>query len=329
MNFGPMQSARATRPTLPLAALLFAVAAPTFSVAETIPCAEKSVSAAAVRSTDDIEAFVQCAYEYALEMGFEEARRAFHEDARWRDGQFYVTVTSTPGLVSFVFPPDPSREGLRWDSRIDGFGTDFFAEALRTVQIVERGWLYYEFTNPADGLTEPKATYVIRIDWDGEEAVIGSGIYRRDLPGTCLPAQVNAASVETAQSMESLKEFVRCAALEAESKGWFGTLLLERGERWRAGSIYVFGLDMDGNQLFSGNPVMVNGDRVAEWGRGAKATFGGRDMAGVADTFGESLIYYRAIHPETGVMSRKAAFVKRVSAQGAPLLIGAGIYLTD
>ena len=39
-----------------------------------------------VRTTEDVQAFVQCAYEFVQEMGFEEARRAFHEDERWRSG---------------------------------------------------------------------------------------------------------------------------------------------------------------------------------------------------------------------------------------------------
>ena len=55
------------------------------------------------------------------------------------------------------------------------------------------GWIYYAFTNPATGLDEPKASYVKSIDWDGIPAAIGSGIYRRDLPGTCRREEVNAA----------------------------------------------------------------------------------------------------------------------------------------
>ena len=44
-------------------------------------CAERSIVASAVRTTGDVQAFVQCAYEFVQEVGFEEARRAFNEDA--------------------------------------------------------------------------------------------------------------------------------------------------------------------------------------------------------------------------------------------------------
>ena len=328
-----MQFMRITQAIAFAAALLAAGAAPA-SAAEPVPCAEKSVSAAGVRSTEDVEAFVQCAYEYVQEMGFEEARRAFHEDARWKSGQFYIFITNPAAdgdhaRTPFVFGADPTRAGMPWGDLTDGFGTDLLDEWNRTLALTDRAWVYYGFRNPADALVEPKATYLIRLDWEGNPAVIGSGIYRHDFPGACPAELVNAAALDDAQSMAMLEEFVRCAALEVESKGYFGTLLLETSSRWRAGSIYLFGMDMSGNQLFSGSPVMIGGERAAEWGGDPKATFLGRDMVDVADTFGESYIYYHAPHPATGVMGRKAAFVKRVSAQGAPLLVGAGIYLTD
>ena len=312
-----------------LAALLLAGTMTQAPAAAPIPCAEKSVSATAIRSAADLEAFVQCAYEYAQEMGTEEAHRAFHEDARWRSGQFYIFVLNPSTRTPLVQPPAPSREGTPWGDLTDGFDTDLNDEFHRAFGLVDRGWVYYEFHNPDDNLTEPKASYTMRIDWDGNDAVIGAGIYRRDLPGTCYAEQVNAAALMAEPSLEKLQEFVRCAALEVESKGYFATLLMESDPRWRAGSIYMFGMDMTGRQLFSGHPIRINGEPVVEWGREPKERFNGRDMVDVAGTFGESYIYYHAIHPETGNWHRKAAFVKRVSGQGVPLLVGAGIYLTD
>ena len=59
---------------------------------EPLSCADRSVTAGAVRTTEDVKSFVQCAYEFVYEAGFEEARRAFHEDERWRNGPTYVFV---------------------------------------------------------------------------------------------------------------------------------------------------------------------------------------------------------------------------------------------
>ena len=48
--------------------------------------------ARAVRTQEDVQAFVQCAYEFVQEVGFEEARRAFNEAERWKSGLIYVFV---------------------------------------------------------------------------------------------------------------------------------------------------------------------------------------------------------------------------------------------
>ncbi len=312
----------------PLVALLLAGAFVEASGQAVVPCAEKSMTAGGIRSTEDVEAFVQCAYEYVQEMGFEEAYRAFHEDERWKSGQFYVFVRMLAPRSELseriVQPTDPGSERMPLGPLIDGFGTDVIGEFFRILQLRDRGWSYYEFLNPESGLTEPKAAYLVRLDWQGEDAVLGAGIYRRDIPGTCHAAQVNVALLAAEPSMERLEEFVRCAALEVESKGYFAMPLLESDPRWRAGSIYLFGMDLMGNQLFSG---MWNGERIPELGRDPQALFNGRAVMAVAEAFGESHIYYHAIHPETGRWQRKAAFIKRVSGQGVPILIGAGIYI--
>ena len=102
---------------LPL--ILLCAAPQAFGADEPPPCADQSVVASAVRTPKDVEIFVQCAYEYVQEMGFEEARRAFNEDERWKSGPTYVFVdemTPVPGASrAFVYPPDPSREGVPWD----------------------------------------------------------------------------------------------------------------------------------------------------------------------------------------------------------------------
>ena len=81
---------------------------------EPLSCADRSITASAVRTPEDVQAFVQCAYEFVQDVGFEEAYRAFHEDERWRSGPIYISVdevTSMAGTaVGLVFPPDPSTE---------------------------------------------------------------------------------------------------------------------------------------------------------------------------------------------------------------------------
>ena len=292
-------------------------------------CAERSVAASAVRTQGDVQAFVQCAYEYAQEMGIEEARRAFNEDERWKSGPTYIFVDEVTPMTdmarAFVFPPDPSREGEPWGLLIDAFGNDYYKELTRVMDHSDEGWIYYSFTNPATGRDEPKASYVKALDWGGTPAAVGAGVYRRDIPGTCWSEEVHAMGLEADPSPERLQEFVRCAAMELDSGGYFASVSLANDPRWRAGSIYLFGLDTYGYTLFTGSPA--NPLIGSELSSNFIGSFGGRNVLGVADAFGETLLYYSNRNPGTNQWQRKVTFVKRVTSFGVPVLIGAGYYL--
>lgn len=285
------------------------------------------MAAGAVRTMEDVQAFVQCAYEYAQDMGFEEARRAFHEDDRWKRGANYVVVTdiaADPAMSrALVFPPVPEQEGEEWGPLVDLFGHDYSAELHRIVKGYGDGWLYYSATNPATGSQEPKASYFKSIDWDGTPAAIGAGIYRADLPGTCRPEDVNAMGLTDDPSMEKLQQFVRCAALELEAGGFFASITLSGDPQWTHSSVYVFGLDRNGNTLFSGDSSQEEDDLA-----GSELTsLSDRDDLAVANAFGETFHYYNALNPATRTERRKVIFAKRVVSYGLPILIGAGYYL--
>ena len=139
-----------------------------FGTHPSLSCSDHSIVASAVRTEEDIQAFVQCAYEFVQEAGFEEARRAFHEDERWRSGPIYIFVSEVTPMSDqarlFVFPPDRPREGSSLGLLIDAYGNDYYKEQHRIVSGFGAGWLYYSFLNPATGRDEPKATYIKGID---------------------------------------------------------------------------------------------------------------------------------------------------------------------
>ena len=313
--------------------LILMVAAPHLLGSDDAPsCQEKSIVASAVQTRDDVRAFVQCAYEYAMEMGLEEARRAFNEDERWKSGSIYVFISeSTPQSDQarhFVFPPEPSREGTSRGLLIDVFGNDYYKEQHRITSGFGEGWMFYSFTNFATGRDEPKATYIKSIDWNGTPAAIGAGIYQRDIPGSCNREEVNAEGLAASPSNRKLQEFVRCAAMELENMGYFASVSLSWDPRWRRDSIYVFGVDGNGNTLFSGDPYRRGG-----WTSGGQdselTSLSDRDDLSVANAFGENFLYYESRNPSTGMQQRKVVFVKRVVTYGLPILIGSGYYLND
>ena len=319
-----------------ISSILLCAAAPTLvaqgGTAEPLSCADHSITARAVRSPEGVEAFVQCAYEFVREVGSEEARRAFHEDERWRSGQIYVFVDEVSPMFemsrSLVYPPDGAREGNPWGPLPDGFGGQWYEEQHRLVSNFGEGWIYYTFTNPVTGMDAPKASYLKGLDWDGTPASIGAGIYRRDLPGTCRSEEIHAMGLDADPSKEKLQEFVRCAAMELESQGYFAVRSLTTDPRWGNGSIYLFGVDAYGSSLFNGDPFsQLYG--VSELDPYINTSLEGQDLVSVGDAFGESFLYYSAVNPSTRRLERKVTFVKRVVVYGLPILVGSGYYHPD
>ena len=322
--------------SLLLLVLLGALAAPA-QAAGHLTCDEngKAVTASTIVNREDIRTFVRCAHAYVMANGEDEAKRAFNEDKRWRGGQFYVFVYDLPDAgedtVNFV-GQDQSFIDVPFGPFVDGFGNDFWYESKRIVTRFGGGWIYYSFTNPTTGADDFKASYLMSLEWKGVPAVIGAGIYRQDFPGACNPMTVNATALAAAPSPDRLQEFVRCASYVVSRKGYFATAELEGQQRWSDGSVYVFGMDMMRNQVFSGSSARVNGNRIHEWGDsmgGPNDQFRGRDIVSPAEAFGESFLYYDAFNPATGSVQRKVAFLKQVMAQGVPLLVGSGYYLDD
>ena len=205
-----------------------------------------------------------------------------------------------------------------------------YEELYRVMSAVDEGWIYYAFRNPAADREEPKASYVKSIDWDGNPAAIGAGIYRRDIPGTCESEEVNALALEATPSNERLQEFVRCAAMELESQGYFAIRALSSDPRWSSRSIYVFALDTYGYPLFSGDPYsQLYGVIAPELNDHMDGPFSGRDVVSVGDAFGETFLYYSTRNPASGMMQNKVTLVKRVVAYGLPMLVGSGYYLDE
>ena len=190
------------------------------------------------------------------------------------------------------------------------------------MSIVDAGWLHYSFTNFTTGRDEPKSSYIKRVEWRGGAAAVGAGIYRRDLPGTCNSAEVSAAALDGDPTEKNLREFVRCAAMVVESMGFFAGPVLESDSRWSSGTVYVFAMNPDtGTREFSGyegrSPEIANFRELL-----LETLFDGRDLLDVADTFGEAHWYYGYPNPASGNSEAKVAFLKRVLAQGVPLLVG-------
>ncbi len=57
------------------------------------------------------------------------------------------------------------------------------------------------------------------------------------------------------------------------------------------------------------------------------AAFDARDVVSTSDSFNESYIYYRSSNPRTGQRQPRVGRLKRVVAQGVPVLVGSHFYV--
>ncbi len=268
--------------------------------ASDLTCADKSVTASGIRERGDVHAFVQCAHEFVEEVGFDEAYRAFHNDPRWLGGPIYIFVDELlPGAAEatvFVHPAFPHIKSRQWGTLVDSFGTDIIADGVRIVRDYGDGWWYYAFTNSVTGLSVPKVTYIQHIAWRGIHSMIGAGIYPLDAPGTRYPQETSADGLAATPSHEHLEAFVRCAAHRLAAEGYAAKAELASAPRWHSGSIYLFGLDLQGNEVLNSNPVQANGVAVSELGASHPGgQFGGRDTVGIGAAFGGTYLYYRRL----------------------------------
>ena len=219
-----------------------------------------------------------------------------------------------------VYPPDPTREGITGTAVHDiaaELFSDYFQELHRITDSFGSGWIHYYFIDRLTGTVEPKSSYFIEIDWNGRRAVVAAGIYERDLPGTCHREQVNAAALAADPSETKLREFVRCASAQVESMGFFAGPVLQSDARWQSGPVNVWVTNATTLEIeFSGIDYDLSFPEFMEH------TFGGRDIAGVVEAFGEAYLYFVQPTPFMGEIAPEIGFVKRVIAQGVPLLVG-------
>ena len=96
----------------------------------------------AICNREDIDAFVECAYDYVMDNGTEASGRALREDERCLGDLIYAFVDQQAPTgseaMSYAFPPDPSRELQARGLLVDEFGADEVREATHIVNIL--GW---------------------------------------------------------------------------------------------------------------------------------------------------------------------------------------------
>ena len=133
--------------------ILLCAAPQAFGTDEPLSCADRSIVASAVRTTEDVQAFVRCAQELVQEAGTAEAYRAFHEDDRWRSQSIYLFGLDTYGNPLFSGDPYSQWWGIlapELNDYVDGpFGG---RDVVSVGNAFGETFLYYSTRNPSTGM---------------------------------------------------------------------------------------------------------------------------------------------------------------------------------
>ena len=268
------------------------------------PAPSPSPSAAAP-SKAEVKRFVDEALAYARTVGKEKAIATFMDTGGpfYRDG-LYVFANDMHGTV-LCLPVDPGRVGEdRWDAQ-DPAGAYFVRELIAMERDHGKGWVEYQYVNPAAGdRLERKTSYVRLVD---DTWYIGAGTYA-PLPPT--RAQV--------------VDFVERALAYADANGKEKALRAFNDPQggFRQGELYVFAKDVDGTELANGgDPSLVGTNLKQSSDPHYRRVF---DLLYAAAMQGAGWTAYTWRNPETGEDQAKRTYVVKA---GDDWFLGAGMYV--
>ncbi|MDE0609454.1 MAG: cache domain-containing protein [Anaerolineaceae bacterium] len=304
---------------LTLALLLAASATP---VAAQTPCDSHAGRLADLNSREALKAFVHCAAAHVERVGWEQAAQDFETDA-WLDGPIHLFAGTLDGMNIFSPGTDYLPGDSLWQLR-DSDGVAVVQEQARIARDFGGGYVYYRLENIASGAEEPKMSYVLQLDYQGEPAFLGAGLHPQDTRATCSPEVVRASLVYNERDVE---RFVTCAAHHLQQNG-LQALHDFSDERWISGPTYLFLYDLeDAFAVFNaGQPQLVGTVRDASsYAEGRVAAV--PEMQRILDSHADGYVYYRFRNPATDEEGRKITYARRVLHNGHEYLLAAGLYV--
>jgi len=271
--------------------------------------------------------FVRCAEQHVSDVGWTQAEADFHNDPKWKDGAMYLFALDTDGYLIFS-AGGLSAPGDANDSpdRVDEDGKMHRRRMVYTAGTFGSGFVTYRFGNPATGESSPKVSYVMstREPYGERSAILGAGFYPTAAPGTCSPARVRASLVYTQTDVE---QFVRCAELEIKQRGLVAIPELRSDPRWNSGPTYLFMLDRASliSVILGANPS-IEGQYLGGLVDSTGFEYV-KEMAVIAEYYGDGYTYYEFANPLTGAMDPKVSYVRNINIDGFDYILGAGLYV--
>jgi len=217
------------------------------------------------------------------------------------DGELYVYVVSTAGLLLASGGPSSSRIGRNVADQQDALGKRFFREMLTSAQTDESGTVEYQWLNPLDNKVERKVAHFRRVG----DRIIAVGYY----VANATPEQAQAL---LARAVDALR------ADPGKAIETFNTLLRSP---YAEDDLYVFVIGLSDKRVHANgaDPRLIGTDALSL--RVPEGKFV-QEMIAAAGQRDQAEMDYAWPNPVTGNVENKHIFLHRVD----DMVVGVGYY---
>ena len=102
-------------------------------------------------------------------------KRINAKDPDFVQGELYVDLRDVKTGIVLAHPYNPSIVGKDLTDVPDANGKKYRREIIELAAAKGKGWVDYQYKNPATGKIEPKTTYILLVDG----VVLEAGIYKK------------------------------------------------------------------------------------------------------------------------------------------------------
>ncbi len=251
----------------------------------------------------------------------------------------YIWVQDLKGVVRME-PAFPMMEGMQLIDAKDGHDKRPIFEINKLAKEKGAGWVDYWWPKPGEPAPARKISYIKLCKVDGEDMVVGAGVYNltdnqidkillaqktsKELAKETEAAAVKTAIVRTSSQMVMDKVEKACALLKREGKAAFPQFKGAHSEFIFAGT-YIWVHDLKGVMRMHPIKPELEGKNQIDWKDSqGKAIF--VEFNKVAKEKGTGWVDYWWPKPGEKNPSRKVSYVKLCNIDGEDMVVGSGIY---
>jgi cytochrome c len=247
----------------------------------------------------------------------------------------YIWVNDLKGAMR-LHPSIPQMEGMGLIDSKDNHGKRLFVEFIKMAKEKKAGWVDYWWPKPGDPNPSRKISYVKLCKVDGEDMVVGSGVY--DLPDEEIDKLLMAQETPKELAKETEKAAVKSETIRATSeivvdKVNKACALLEK----EGTAAFPKFKGKDSEFIFSGTYIWINDLKGVMRMHPAIPQMEGMDVINVKDNHGKKLfVEFNKMAKEKGAgwvdywwpkpgepnPSRKISYVKLCKAKGEDFVVG-------